>query len=465
MTPPPFNGLIQNKEPYFFLHIHKTAGTSFTSILDQLFQAKAICPVYYTFELKELAKAELATYRLFQGHIYYNVLQQQLDRPLHILTFVRNPIEHAVSFFHEFKRVDRLKSLAGREIYNRRFEDVISGWEGTDYLKMSLAEFVFNDLNYQNLQVRRLIENTRYASFDAQKDPPSSVIIIRANPGDLAQAKELLANAAFVGITERFEESLLLFTYLLGIRPTRAMPHLNSSADRPSLDDISPEIFDTINSNNALDGELYAFACQLFEERFTAMWHDLLNRYCATPAGTGAEKVAPAARPSNQVIYDLLAQHYQANFKALNPPLTTLSYTLDQPLSGEGWYMRENDPNYGFIRWSGPGPSASLDLPLAAQVDLCIRVEILNALKKELVESLSLDVNEVEVPLTFSYSRGFKTLTYEGVIKAETLQRNPGLATLRLRVSETIDLGVSHPEGGDSRTLGIALKKIETAPA
>lgn len=458
-----FKGLIKNNEPYFFLHVPKTAGTTFTTILGQLFQDKDICPAYYTFELLELNKAELNKYRLFQGHIYYNVLQGIVNKPLQTLTFVRNPIDHAVSQLQELKRMDKLKNLKERAIYNRQIEDAIIGWKDNNYSEMSLQEFVDNDVNYQNQQVKRFVENDRYLHFDVHKDPPSSVVLTSVNEDDLEVAKKMVANCFFLGVTERFEESLMLFSYLLGIRPVRVIPRLNVSNNRPSRDEISPEIRRKITANSALDVQLYEFACQLFDERFSKMCQELLDRYASTGPGAGADIGGVNTSLSKGNLYALLDKRYQANFKELNPPITSLSFTLDQPLSGEGWYSRENNSDYGYIRWSGPDLSASLDLPLAAQSDFLINVEILNALKKELVEGLVLEVNGVQIPLAFSYN-GVKTLTYKGVIKTEVLQKNPGLATITFKVNEVIDLGVINPGGEDNRKLGIALKKIDIVP-
>ncbi len=447
MNSPQFEGLIPDKETYFFLHIPKTAGTSFVSFLDNLFHRQEICPAYYTFELAKIAPVQLNNYRLFQGHINYYALCQSIGKKPKTLTFVRNPFEHAISFFYHLKRIT-----------DRQYLDVF-----IDPVKqMSLEDYMYNaghahDSDYRNLQIRKLTTKLRYKNFQRGEDQSFSVIPDSSNLSDLEYAQKLLTDFMFVGISERFEDSLFLLCYLLGLRPLANIPYLNTGTNKPHLEQISSDIYDEIARNNALDIELYNFAQQLFEQRFTSMCEDLLERY-ASPELARIKLPLP-----KEVIHELLEKHYQAKFKEKNNPVTSLYYRLDQPLSGEGWYIRENDANYGVFRWSGPGTISTIDFPLAAGSDLLIQVEALNAIITEVVESLELDVNGQPIPLTYKYS-DVGTITYEGIIKVSALQKHPGLATLSFKVKQTINPRSIDPTTIDERYLGIALTRIEITP-
>jgi hypothetical protein len=73
----------------------------------------------------------------------------------------------------------------------------------------------------------------------------------------------------FVGVQERFEESIILLQRTLGLE---LVPYLNRhvSADRPSVDDISDQQRALIQEHNQLDAELYRFGLELFEDAVAA---------------------------------------------------------------------------------------------------------------------------------------------------------------------------------------------------
>jgi hypothetical protein len=89
------------------------------------------------------------------------------------------------------------------------------------------------------------------------------------SPATLEAAKRNLQAFAFVGIQERFEESIVLLWRTLGLG---AVPYLDVhvTGDRPRVDDISAEQRALILAHNRLDAELYEFGLALFEERVAA---------------------------------------------------------------------------------------------------------------------------------------------------------------------------------------------------
>jgi hypothetical protein len=86
-------------------------------------------------------------------------------------------------------------------------------------------------------------------------------------PSTLDNAKANLRNFAFVGIQERFDESLVLLQRMLGLD---LVPYLNRHVSveggRPAVDEIPDEHRALIEEHNGLDLELYSFGLELFEE-------------------------------------------------------------------------------------------------------------------------------------------------------------------------------------------------------
>ena len=82
----------------------------------------------------------------------------------------------------------------------------------------------------------------------------------------LALAKENLSNQfSFVGLAERFNDSLVLLARQFGWRNVFYVKR-NVTRGRPHRDKIPAKVLSQIRAQNALDWELYTFAKHLFAE-------------------------------------------------------------------------------------------------------------------------------------------------------------------------------------------------------
>jgi hypothetical protein len=80
----------------------------------------------------------------------------------------------------------------------------------------------------------------------------------------LERAKTNLASFAVVGLTERFEESLILLQHAFGW-PLHCFPARNVGENRPRRTEVGEEAMKAIEDCNRFDLDLYRFACGLFE--------------------------------------------------------------------------------------------------------------------------------------------------------------------------------------------------------
>jgi hypothetical protein len=138
---------------------------------------------------------------------------------------------------------------------------------------MGLDEFVSNGVTTEadNGQVRLI------AGVD--DDIPYG----QCTPGLLEQAKSNLRNYfSVMGLTERFDESLLLMKKVLRWPSTPYYLKVNVTRSRPALETTSPEIIKKIEKDNQLDLEFYEWCQKEFEialARYPEIAQDELGKF------------------------------------------------------------------------------------------------------------------------------------------------------------------------------------------
>lgn len=447
--------LTEPGDPFFFFHIPKTAGSTLVDILEDFFGYQEICPAYYTYELSSLTPTELSNFRFFRGHIDYHVLSRYLKKEPQTITFLRHPVDHAISIFSHLKR------KTDEEFVEQEIQAV---------RQMNLEKFIFQpdrviNLDYSNLQLRTLVANSHLDL--ATLLPPTSNspdVPDKALPTDqdlLEYGKELLSRFFFVGLAERFEEGLLLLSYHFGLRPLEFIPRINVSHNRPAKDTIAPEVYEQIAWKSKLDFELYKFGKELFESRFKTMTQALLAQY-----GTAEQQLLYAGGGETvprELIYQWLEEHYYYRFTRRHPAVSSLDYNAEQPLNGRQWQKRERFKTFGVARWTGPGAVSVLDLPLSAESNLKISFEVVLALEEEALDTIELTVGDHPVFL-FRHLSPTGTRIYEGILPQERLAESKGLVRLSFQVNKPSAANELNPDSEDDRTLGVVIKWIKVEP-
>jgi len=200
-----------------FLHIPKTAGSTFQFILENTFGLRA-CHTGHT-KQRVFGPADLAFakkmfpgLRSLAGHNLIDPLTLGVRDAFHV-TLVREPMARIFSHYQE-------KFLRGTN--RRTFEDSLRSGHW-----------------YQNAQVTRM-----------------------AGGPDLDKAKRYLEKCDFVGVTEKFDLSLHVLSKLSPCRLNLNYTRLRSAADnsiRKSLEQDG-RLVDMAREFNQLDFELYSFA-------------------------------------------------------------------------------------------------------------------------------------------------------------------------------------------------------------
>jgi hypothetical protein len=247
-------GALHPDETLCFIHIPKTGGLTMRSILDRHFAFAEICPADSWPMLRGLSKEQLSRYRLVRGHFAFNIDARLLSKPVY-MTLLRDPIERTLSQYDYVRR----------DPSNGRLHEIVRDKTLEDYLDDEfLREETIRDIQ------------TRFVAPAAQVPDDVEVVAPLSHLG-IAQAKINLQQCAFVGVTERMKDSLRLLAHTFGWRPLRSFEAQNVSGTRLTREDLPARVIDKILACTEADHELYAFACELFKQRFDHMVDELLS--------------------------------------------------------------------------------------------------------------------------------------------------------------------------------------------
>jgi hypothetical protein len=231
-----------------FVHIPKTGGGSVKLMFARAYSTASVIDAGNVLLAPERAVARVAGARIARGrvavgHVPYVLFRAHLPEDTRYVTLLRDPVERVLSHYHGHIRRTPRTEEAG----------VVTTGSLDEAVERRLPEI-------SNLATRLLC-----GSAAPMEELPANA---------LEQAKANLGEFDFVGITERFDESIVLMQRALGLPPV-AYEHQHVSQDRPSVDEIPEELREPIVEMNALDLELYDFARGRFEARVRDAGGDL----------------------------------------------------------------------------------------------------------------------------------------------------------------------------------------------
>ncbi len=225
-----------DQEALIFLHIPKTAGTTLNRIIEWQYNPLNI----YTMDpyrirataerLKTLSEERRRRLRMVRGHLYYGV-HEYLPQGGTYITMLREPVARFFSSYFFIQR--RPLHPMHRKVTTER---------------VGVEDFIRLTPHRQNLQCSLIsgIKNDGKSNDDRM----------------LEIAKENLAKSfSIVGLSERFEESLMLIAKTYDWK-VPFYENRKVSKTRPKKDPVEVEM---IQEHNRLDIELYEFGKGLFE--------------------------------------------------------------------------------------------------------------------------------------------------------------------------------------------------------
>lgn len=223
-----------------FLHVPKTAGSTFHLILGARFDGRETRNLFgarysdpEVVDFIALPEAMRRKIRLLKGHMPYG-LHEYLPQPSKYITVLRDPVERVVSQYFYIKK----------NKHNPLHDKLMSSGLGIgDFIKSGMSVGLNNG-------------QTRFLSGDFDQMPFGS-----NDEALLARVLESLESKfLWIGLTERFDESLLILARLLGWKRKPFYIRENVSKIRKRSDELDSDDIAVIKEYNRLDIALYEYA-------------------------------------------------------------------------------------------------------------------------------------------------------------------------------------------------------------
>lgn len=250
----------------YFLHIPRTGGGSLNRILEAQFTPEQIAPMRL---MQHLAKAvgderDLGKYSFVRGHFGHTILSYLPARP-QVITMLREPVARTVSRFH-WAAAQGDANPIGNEF---RPDISIDEYVAADWAGQLLTNFQTRNIALNFDLTRRHLDRDGNEIILSQSQLLTHSTTNMSDDELLARAKQRLADFEFVGVTERFTETVQLMCHNFGWPEPSEPPYVHKTTTRePSPQSLSADTRARIEDLTRLDGELYRFACDLFDRRY-----------------------------------------------------------------------------------------------------------------------------------------------------------------------------------------------------
>jgi len=445
-------GQLKEDDILYFLHIPKTAGTTLISILDSFFDYDTIYPEQLWHNLLKNRLTDFSKCRLIRGHFGFGLCRLLPKKPV-IMTMLRNPVDRYISGIEHkirdpdprFEPKSEMKHKSPLEILN---DPESSGFEDLQCRQIGLDPDI--------LSITKSWEHEELANFKyPQVLQKASKKVSRDKL--LQDAKTRLSEFEFVGISERFEDSVSLLFFTFGWRPIHNIWKLNVTPKKIKKTDVPKETINRILESNQLDSKLYEFGKEIFENRFNEMMEYLNHHYYES-------KYSKVSSKKSLVL--MLEKHYEKQITvSRQTQVKKIDYDFHQKLYGSGWYWREFIPETKIAyRWTGPETKSTIDFFLTKDEDLIIQFQIMRTIIPDLLKSLKFKVNDHPIEIKKLYEKS-GSVVFEGFIPKSILMNKQHFSRLAFEVDRTKNPHDINSLDPTDRPLGIAVDRIKIMPS
>ncbi|MEQ1700521.1 MAG: sulfotransferase family 2 domain-containing protein [Ilumatobacteraceae bacterium] len=402
--------------PILFIHIAKTAGTSLKTLLATRIAPSATLEIPEQTTLRSKLVRHVDDYELVVGHVDHR-MTQAFRRPPAVITFLREPIDRALSAYY-FLRQSEGANIPTTYTRAQRRARVTAAQQVRE---LSIREFLHRHPQTATSHMGSIQTAILGQQLDRRR---------RSRPlgaDDLERAKQRLEQCVAFGLTERVDESMTLICHSLGWAPFDGFPHANPTLDRGAVADLDVDTLDELRELTALDGELYRFATELFEQRWQALSASRPAAAVSVPDAQGAS-----------------------------------TFRFDRRIPGTGWHGSER-MNDAWCSWTGPGNDATIELPPPPGDRVLLRVSVGHLLHPDAVHRTQLLINDVLLETSVRHDGELQHL--EADVPADALRRRGDLARITIRTPIVLRPCDVDPNNADSRLLGLAVASVSLVAA
>lgn len=284
-------------EKIAYIHVPKTGGTSFSAILDSYYGNS-----HRIVSEQQLTGSERIQHihsKVISGHFPYEVYKfLRSEYPL--VSFLRDPISRSISQFNQSKNypyhwalpgirdfsleeylqdeylrteISNVQTwMLGLKISNRigEIQDLLNPRElpprVMDAISRSVNPIVWTLGLFIGIPQEAMWANDDHADLDANRSV------------SLSLAKTRLASMPFFGLTERYTDSVNLFSFAFNLPPQIQIPRLRKAVTSEKKKIAEASLLE-LHALNSLDIKLYEYAKTLFEARYNQMEVELRDKY------------------------------------------------------------------------------------------------------------------------------------------------------------------------------------------
>lgn len=244
--------LLTPNKKIFFIHIGKTAGSSFNAFLDKHFNGEEHCQKYLASDRKTLLNIEhLKTLDYISGHLKLSVFHENnfQKKDYFLMTFMRDPVKQLISHLNW---VIHIYDISPKFFYGHP--------KKIQQISLELRQLDLYDQNSLLLALQKfqgLFKNNQSRYFITNPEAVGSEAIIRN-----------MSELDMIGFTEYYEESLKLFTFLNNLSVNLEIHQLNRNTTYKIKQDILENdlINEFIQEYLQVDINVYNFFLHRFHE-------------------------------------------------------------------------------------------------------------------------------------------------------------------------------------------------------
>lgn len=245
---------LQNNEALIFVHLMKTGGTTLSQLIREHYPKERIFHFVpkkdgqTLHDLEQMDRSQRERLQFVHGHAKFG-FHQHLSQPARYITMLREPVSRIISLYYF------IHQNPTREMPPEKHCPTLAS-----YLDTRLKAL-------DNRQTRAIAGPT------AARVPFGEV-----TPEILEMAKKNLETFLMVGVTERFDESVIVLKHALDLKNI-LYTRVNANSNKPKIDQIDPADIERIKAYNAYDLELYAYVNQLLDQKISQIGPSFQSEY------------------------------------------------------------------------------------------------------------------------------------------------------------------------------------------